>query len=107
MDNAEYQAPQSSFGGDVADFLGTLRQIETGETYWGSINPNGNPFEKMTPQEMIEYMQARYPSSLDILSQRLDDFYGISRDNPNQNPPEVYQQTHAAIQAIIEKRGNH
>lgn len=70
-----------SFGGNVADFLGTLREMDTGESYRDSLNPHGNPFEGKNIDEMLDYMESVAPnvSDLEILSARLDDFYGVKK----------------------------
>ena len=76
--NKEMKEP--SFGGDVADFLGTLRSRQTKQSHEDSLNPYGNPFEgSEIIDEMVSGFVSVHPKKddLEILSQSLDSFFGV------------------------------
>lgn len=93
-----------SIGGNVADFLGTLRSLETEKPYTGSFNPNGNPFDGQTIPQMVDTLYSMHPHKEDlaIASQRLDDIYGVipGRELP-QNLSEHYSTAKKSIETRI------
>jgi len=97
---------EASIGGDVADLLGNLRRLETGQQYHDSMNPDGDPFAGMyIPAQMVERFASTHPDDLDILSQRLDSFYGVTpTTDPRQVAPEYTEAKVAIEMALIDKR---
>jgi hypothetical protein len=92
-----------SFGGDVADFIGTLKEMDTGKTYKDSINPYGNPFEGKSPQEMVKLFTSRHfgKDNLEILENRVDDYYEAIKGEINNNS-EAYQKVKKAINTVAD-----
>jgi hypothetical protein len=93
INKTEYTPYNPSFGGDVADFLGTVKQIETQTPYLDSMNPNGNPYDGITNvSDLVQSFSSTYGSTdnLNILNKSLDSFYGVKE---GQELPEVYEQT--------------
>ncbi|MDD3998965.1 MAG: hypothetical protein PHR98_02605 [Candidatus Shapirobacteria bacterium] len=110
IDNrSEFTSTISSFGGYVADLLGTLRQVETGVPYDGSLNPDGNPFQGIdSPAEMINKFTEVHKGidNLEILERSLDSFYGVKPgEKVSEKLPEVYTEAKKSInEQIIAKR---
>jgi len=106
---SEFTPTMSSFGGYVADLLGTLRQVETGVPYEDSLNPDGNPFRGIdSPAEMINKFAEVHNgiNNLEILRSSLDSFYGVKAgEKVPENLPEVYTEARRSIdERIIAER---
>ncbi|OGC58623.1 hypothetical protein A2380_02785 [candidate division WWE3 bacterium RIFOXYB1_FULL_43_24] len=80
MDNLEkHEIP--SIGGDVADLFGTLESLQTGESFTGSMNPQGNRFEgKNIEQSLVEFGSTWGQQGMQILKSRLDDLKNSQPD---------------------------
>ena len=103
--NKEMKEP--SFGGDVADFLGTLRSRQTKQPYNDSFNPYGNPFEgSETIEEMVSRFVSVHPKKddLEILSQSLDSFFGVGTPGELKELPEEYSHTKTLLSSLIEEK---
>lgn len=96
---------EASIGGDVADLFGNLERLDTKERYYDSMNPNGDPFTGMkSAKEMIGAFARIHPNDLDILDQRLDNFYGMGEEASQNDAPETYLEAKSAIEEIREKK---
>jgi len=96
-----------SFGGDTADFLGSLKALETGQPYKDSLNPLGNPFEGKTVEGMVEQFFSMHSniSDLEILKGRVDDFYGVKSDTASSEKlSEQYINAQLAIDKILQEK---
>lgn len=94
---------RASFGGDVADLLETLKAKETGEPYKDSLNPYGNPFERMSSvEDMIRSFSSAHFGShdLDILLQALDSFY----EALNKKESKVYATARQEVLKLLQKK---
>lgn len=103
--NEEMKKP--SFGGDVADFLGTLRSRQTNQLYNNSRNPYGNPFKgSKTIEEMVSRFVSVHPKigDLEILSQSLDSFFGVGTPDEPEELPEEYSHTKTLLSSLIEEK---
>jgi hypothetical protein len=94
-----------SIGGDVADFLGTLRERDSSERYENSQNPYGNPFEGKSVMEMVDLFSSRNQGihNLEILRDRLDDFYGVNeKKSESEKPPATYFEAKTLVNKMIQ-----
>lgn len=100
----ELKPTTPSFGGDVSDFLETIKSSETGEQYVQSMNPNGNPFEGKTVPEAVRYIRSVHGLDvLDILQQGLDSFYDVEAGTDLSKLPEAYSEASRTIRELIEE----
>lgn len=96
----------ASFGGDVADLLETLREKETQKPYRGSMNPDGNPFARMSVQKMIQSFSEAHsgPHDLDILLGALDSFYGVEGDKKPDFLPAEYNEARQELEKLLQEK---
>ena len=92
---------EPSIGGDVADALGTLQSMEEGEPYKNSLNPQGNPFENKSVEDIVQYFTTTYgDSGLENFKQSLEDF-------KNEYAPEWFEDensSHSQALSLINKK---
>ncbi len=104
-DASEQYTPQSpSIGGEINDLFGTLEQIKTGVKHY-SLNPDGNPYEGLIPSEMVNRFTSVFPSKgdLEILNNRINDFYDIANRKPEETLPEEYTILHSSVEEKLKQ----
>lgn len=93
---------EASIGGDVADLFGNLKRLDTKEEYRGSMNPNSDPFSGLnSAQEMVSLFAKSHANSLEILDQRLDDFYQVKKEVADQELSPTYLEAKNAVKDIL------
>ena len=100
-----FKTQEASVGGDVSDLFRNLKRIETKKpNEYSSLNPNGDPYaDFQTPQEIVNAFANSHPQSLEILDQRVDDFYGINKD-PNKDKSQIYTEVKGIIQKLLNEK---
>lgn len=93
----EYRPQSPSIGGEVADFTGTISEMSGGEKHY-SFNPDGNPYEGKTPEEMINRFVGMFPDDLNLLSNALTNVFADKEEKP-----QIYNE---AMKIIQEKMDN-
>jgi hypothetical protein len=63
----ESKANQPSLREDITDFTGRLLEVTKVGYKHQSFNPQGNPFEGKSPQEMVDYFASFHLADLDLL----------------------------------------
>lgn len=97
-------ARENSFGSVINDLFGSIRALETGEPFAGSHDPNGNRFDGKTIPEMFSTIGHFSLNDLQIINQRLDDFYSISSDQPKpEDLPPQYTEAKGELQKLIQE----
>jgi hypothetical protein len=99
-----FKIQEVSLGSDVSDLFRNLERIKTNKPYeYPSLNPNGDPYaDYQTAQEIVNAFANSHPKSLEILDQRVDDFYGINKD-PNKDKPQIYTEVKEIIQKLLKE----
>jgi hypothetical protein len=94
-----------SKGKDVMDFFGNLEKLDKGVEYKDSLDPSTDVFSRFdNAQQIVEEFAKLYPTDLDYIKPRLDEFFGITEDTPQEEKPKIYVEAVSTLQAEIEKR---
>lgn len=103
QDRREYFPQTASFGGDVADLFGSLKD---GKEYNNSMNQQGNPFRNDSPEEMVQRFMSKHSSkdNLEITRNLLNDSFGVKPDDKYEELPENYRIANEAFTKKIQER---
>lgn len=104
---------ESSVGGNVTDFLGTIKALGDGDEYVDSADPQGNPFEGQDVRKMVDTFISLKPhdtvNKLRHLNIGLDVIYGVEpgKKFPDDLPDQYHQakkEIHSRIENLSDEK---